>query len=136
MSSQPITPRIPANLQPWFEARQRFKLSHATVQMARELGLNPKKLGKLADLRGSPWKVPLADFIAECYFKAHKKRTPDLVRSLEQVINDAEAKKARNRERKLQRRQLDPGHQQSSSTASSSTFSPAQQESSPGELPP
>ena len=105
-----------------------FKLSHASVQMARELGLNPKKLGKLADLRGSPWKVPLADFIAECYFKAHKKRTPDLVRSLEQVINDAEAKKARNRERKMQRRQLAPGHEHSSSTASRSTSSPAQHE--------
>ena len=105
-----------------------FKLSHASVQMARELGLNPKKLGTLADLRGSSWKAPLADFIAECYFKAHKKRTPELVRSLEQVINDAEAKKARNRERKMQRRQLALGHEHSSSTASRSTSSSVQHE--------
>jgi len=45
---------IPAKLRPWFEARRRFRLSHATVQMARELGLNPKKFGKLADTSGSP----------------------------------------------------------------------------------
>jgi hypothetical protein len=34
-------------LQPWIDARRKFRLSHAHVQMARELGLNPKKLGKL-----------------------------------------------------------------------------------------
>jgi hypothetical protein len=30
------------NLVPWFEARKRFKLSHAQTQMARELGMNPR----------------------------------------------------------------------------------------------
>ena len=39
--------RIPASLQPWIDARRRFHLSHELVQMARELGMNPKKLGKL-----------------------------------------------------------------------------------------
>ena len=29
---------IPSKLQPWFEARQRFRLGHAHIQMARELG--------------------------------------------------------------------------------------------------
>lgn len=29
----------------WIDARKRFHLSHAHVQMARELGTNPKKLG-------------------------------------------------------------------------------------------
>ena len=103
------TPKaIPPNLQPWFEARKRFNLSHATVQMARELGLNPKKFGSSADTRGSPWKVPLAEFIAECYYKAHKRRSPELVRSLEQVIKDNQDKKARRRERKAQRAELGP----------------------------
>ena len=103
------TPKaIPPNLQPWFEARKRFNLSHATVQMARELGLNPKKFGSLADTRGSPWKAPLAEFIAECYYKAHKRRSPELVRSLEQVIKDNQDKKARRRERKAQRAELGP----------------------------
>ena len=34
-------------MQAWNEARKRHHLSHAQVQMARELGMNPKKLGKL-----------------------------------------------------------------------------------------
>jgi hypothetical protein len=38
--------RIPTKLKPWFEARKSFKLSHAHTQMARELGMNPRKLGK------------------------------------------------------------------------------------------
>jgi hypothetical protein len=27
---------IPSKLQPWFEARQRFRLSHIHIQMARD----------------------------------------------------------------------------------------------------
>ena len=40
-----VSVHIPADLQFWIDARKRFHLSHAQVQMARELGLNPKKLG-------------------------------------------------------------------------------------------
>jgi hypothetical protein len=51
--------RIPADLQTWIDARKRYHLSHAVVQMARELGMNPKKLGGLAKhkagaVEGSP----------------------------------------------------------------------------------
>ena len=35
--------QIPTNLQPWIEARRKFHLSHAHVQMARELGMNSKE---------------------------------------------------------------------------------------------
>ena len=35
------------NLADWITARKRHGLSHAHVQMARELGMNPNKLGKL-----------------------------------------------------------------------------------------
>ena len=76
--------------------------------MARELGLNPRKFGSLADNRASPWKAPLADFIAHCYYKAHKRHSPEVIRSLEQVISDNEDKKARRRERKAQRPELKP----------------------------
>jgi hypothetical protein len=105
---KPALKSIPPNLQPWFEARRRFNLSHATVQMARELGLNPKKFGSLADTKSSPWKAPLAEFIAHCYYKAHKRDSPEIVRSLEQVIKDNEAKKARRHERKAQRTEQVP----------------------------
>ena len=103
LSTTPPRVKIPADLKPWFEARQRFRLSHASVQMARELGLNPRKFDSLADVRGAPWKLPLPAFIAECYYKAHGRREPEHVRSLEQVISDKLAKKAQRRERKALR---------------------------------
>jgi hypothetical protein len=34
-------------------------------QMARELGLNPKKFGSLANTKQEPQKVPLSEFIEE-----------------------------------------------------------------------
>ncbi len=51
--------RIPERLQVWIDARPRHHLSHAHVQMARELGLNPTKLGKLDNHGEEPWKAPV-----------------------------------------------------------------------------
>jgi len=55
--------------QAWTEACQRYHLSHAQVQMARELGLNPRKLDKIANHRQEPWKAPLPQFIEDLYLK-------------------------------------------------------------------
>ena len=55
--------RIPERLQVWIDARTRHHLSHAQVQMARELGMNPKKFGRLDNHPQEPWKVPLPQFI-------------------------------------------------------------------------
>lgn len=55
--------RIPERFQVWIEARKRHGLSHAPVQMARELGMNPKQLGKLDNADQEPWKAPLPEFI-------------------------------------------------------------------------
>jgi hypothetical protein len=54
---------------PWVEARCRHRLSDRHVQMARELGLNPKKLGKIDNHRQEPWKAPLPEFIEQLYAK-------------------------------------------------------------------
>ena len=78
--------KIPPKLQPWFDARRRFRLSDAEIQMARELGLNPKRFGSLATEKQQPWKLSLGEFIAECYFKRFKRKRPEHVRTLEQVI--------------------------------------------------
>jgi len=59
--------RIPERLQAWIEARKRHHLSHAQVQMARELGMNAKKLGKLDNHDQEPWKLPR--FIEHLYLK-------------------------------------------------------------------
>jgi hypothetical protein len=40
--------------------------------MARELGLNPSKLGKIAGHKQKPWKEPLPDFIRALYEKRFK----------------------------------------------------------------
>jgi hypothetical protein len=37
--------------------------------MARQLGLNPKKLGSLDNHRQEPWKEPLPQFIERLYGK-------------------------------------------------------------------
>ena len=47
-------PVIPADLAIWIDARKRYRLSHVHVQMARELGLNPKKFGKLDNHMRAP----------------------------------------------------------------------------------
>jgi hypothetical protein len=52
MSKQKRKP-VPPSLQAWIEARGRHHLSHAHVQMARELGMNPKKLGSIDNHTGA-----------------------------------------------------------------------------------
>jgi len=44
--------RLPQQYQVWIEAR----LSAAQVQMARELRMNPRKFGKLANHHQEPWR--------------------------------------------------------------------------------
>lgn len=75
--------------QVWIDARKRFHLSHAQIQMARELGMNPEKLGKLANHRQEPWKLPLPQFIEDLYSKRFKRKHPDNVRSIEEMVKDA-----------------------------------------------
>jgi len=97
--------KLPPELQVWVDARKRFHLSPAHVQMARELGMNPKKLGGKANHRQEPWKVPLPQFIEELYFKRFRKERPDNVRSIEQMMAERERKQAENKERKRQQRE-------------------------------
>ncbi len=99
--------RIPERLQVWIEARKRHHLSHAQVQMARELGMNPKKLGKLDNHDQEPWKLPLPRFIEHVYLKRFGKPRPDNVVSIEERARQEERKKALKREAKQQRREAD-----------------------------
>ena len=91
---------IPNKLKPWIEARKKYRLSHAQIQMARELGLNPKKFGSLGNTKQQQWKLPLPEFIEEIYFKHFKKRTPENIRSIEQMVKDKARKKAESKVRK------------------------------------
>lgn len=85
----------------WIEARKKFRLSHAQIQMARELGMNPKKLGSLDNAGQEPWKLPLAEFIEELYQKRFGKPGPDNVRPIEEVARAEEKKRSERKQRKL-----------------------------------
>jgi hypothetical protein len=88
---------IPNKLRPWIEARKKYRLSHAQVQMARELGLNPKKFGGMANHKQEQWKAPLPEYIEHLYEKRFGKQLPDDIRPLE--VRDAE-----NQTRKAQKK--------------------------------
>jgi hypothetical protein len=76
----------------WIDAQMRYRLSDVHIQMARELGMNPKKFGKLANHRQEPWKSPLPVFIEGCYFKRFGKRQPEVVKLLKQRVNEKRKK--------------------------------------------
>lgn len=91
---------IPDKYKVWIDARKRYHLSDAQIQMARELGLNPRKFGKLANEKQEPWKKPLPEFIEEVYFKRFGKRRPDMVRSIEELVDEQREKKALRKAKK------------------------------------
>jgi len=97
--------KIPEKYQRWIDARKRFHLSHAHIQMARELGMNPKKFGSLANTKQELWKLPLPDFIEELYLKHFKKNQPDNVQSIEQMVSDYNKKKEERRDRRLKEKE-------------------------------
>lgn len=80
-------------MQAWIDARKRHHLSHAQVQMARELGMNPAKMGKLDNHKQEPWKLPLPQFIEKLYFKHFGKTAPDTVMSIEERVRLTHQKK-------------------------------------------
>jgi hypothetical protein len=98
MTSKPA--RIPDHLQNWITARKRHHLSHAHVQMARELGMNAKRLGKLDNADQEPWKLPLPAFIESLYRRRFGKDRPDMVHSIEERAHFLEQKKAAQRKAK------------------------------------
>ena len=59
-------------------------------KMARELGLNPDKLGKIDNHRHEPWKAPLPQFIEDIYYKRFKREQPETVRPLKQILKEME----------------------------------------------
>ena len=100
--------KIPNKYQRWIDARKRYHLSHAHIQMARELGLNPKKFGGMANTKQEPWKLPLPEFIEELYYKHFKKTRPENVRSIEQMVRDHRKKKRERKMGRIEEKNIDP----------------------------
>lgn len=90
-------------MQGWIDARRRRHLSHSQVQMARELGLNPAKLGKIDHHKQEPWKLPLPQFVEQLYFERFGKTTPDNVMCIEKRCRVERAQREARRIAKRQR---------------------------------
>jgi hypothetical protein len=90
-------------MQAWIDARRRHSLSHAQVQMARELGMNPAKLGKLDNHDQEPWKMPLRQYIERLYLERFGRALPDPVMAIEDRLRLEERKKEARRAAKLHR---------------------------------
>jgi len=68
--------------QEWIKAKKKYRLSDTHIQMARELGMNPKKFGSLANHKQEKWKAPLPDFIEDLYYKKFMQEQPDVINKL------------------------------------------------------
>ncbi len=101
--------RIPQNLQVWIDARKRHRFSHAVVQMARELGMNPKKLGALNNHEQERWKAPLPEFISQLYFRRFGRSQPETVLTLEEIARNQWEKKRERRARRAAERASSEG---------------------------
>lgn len=96
--------RIPDDLQKWIDARKRHRLSHAHIQMARELGMKPKSLGKLDNHKQEPWKLPLPRFLEELYWKRFHKERPDNAIPIEELARlKRQKKQAKSEARRLRK---------------------------------
>ena len=84
------------------EVRRQYHLSDAQIPMARELGLNPHKFGKIANENQESWKTPLPQFIEAIYFKRFHKSQLDLVQSPEEMIQAQQVKQAEMKARKAE----------------------------------
>lgn len=94
-----------SQIEKWIAAQKRHRLSDTHVQMARELGLNPDKLGKIDNHRQEPWKAPLPEFIEEIFYKRFKKERPD-VKPLKQILKEQEIKtKTKKKEKEIRRKE-------------------------------
>ncbi len=95
--------KVPDKYRIWIDVRKKFHLSHTQIQMAREIGLNPKKIGKLANHKQEMWKIPLPNYIEKLYLKHFGKPRPENVKSIEQMLRDKNRKKE---ERKIKKAQM------------------------------
>jgi hypothetical protein len=103
--------RISDKYQVWIDARKRYHLSHVHIQMARELGMNPRTFEKIANEKQEPWKAPLPAFIERIYFKRFGRERPVDVKSMEEVFRSKEEKKEDRRKRKQLKRDSEQSDQ-------------------------
>ena len=108
---------LPDRYQIWIDVRKRYRLSDVHIQMARELGMNPKKFGKIANEKQEPWKAPLPAFIEHIYLKRFGRDKPGDVKSIEEVLRLKEIKKEERRKIKQLKRKSERSDQKANPCA-------------------
>jgi hypothetical protein len=96
--------KLALEMQVWIDARRRHHLSHAQIQMAREMGMNPKKFGKIDNHKQERWKAPLPIFIENLYLKRFGKGRPDTVLPIEELFRLKAEKKEAQRKARCERK--------------------------------
>ena len=71
---------------PWAIAKTKYRLNARQIAMSKELGMNPKRLGKLVPNKSEQWKAPLGEFIEKCYRKRFGDREPVIYNSNKKKI--------------------------------------------------
>lgn len=89
----------------WKEAKRRYKLSSAHVQMAIELSIPVRKLGGMANHNQERWKLPLPLFIEELYQKRFGRDRPEDVMSIEERVAQKQERRAARKEARAGRAQ-------------------------------
>lgn len=51
----------------WAKAKKKCRLNVATIQMAKEMGLNPKSLIKNIPSKSQQWKAPVQEWVQDMY---------------------------------------------------------------------
>jgi hypothetical protein len=82
--------------------------------MARELGMNPKRFGKLANEKQEPWKAPLPAFIEHIYLKRFGRERPPEVKPIEEIWKASEQKRQDRKKRKQLKRETEQSPQKPS----------------------
>ncbi|GMU52485.1 MAG: hypothetical protein AMXMBFR33_16310 [Candidatus Xenobia bacterium] len=86
------------NMEQWIDARQKHRLTNEQVQMARELGLNPRRLDQVSGDK------PLAEYLAALYQERFGRDCPEEVVSIEQMARNLELEKVRRQEQRRRAR--------------------------------
>ena len=94
----PLVAKLNNKEREWVEARQRYGLTHAQVQMARELELIPRSLAKLTE-------VPVPTYVQQLYLERFGRVEPEVVVTIE---NRAKQEQKDNAMEKLARQKLGP----------------------------
>lgn len=94
--------------------------------MARELGMNPKRLGKLDNHDQEPWKAPLPQYIEHLYQRRFARERPATIRSIEEIARAEQARKAARKAAKAAARATTASATAARPVASADAPAPAQ----------